>query len=454
MACLVKKYVNAGVAAVAIIVLIESLLNGPLHRRFVSHEVDETLQRIETRVFDSPVVVLGDSVGHGIFKRWKHAPDAFAFLACNHATEAAGQYFFLRRYLKRNRLPGSVIVADLQPMQGNLEYKVTENFVQRCFTNWEEIGELFWAKLNPEFTLKMIAYKLLPTFKFRLHVQKNLVNFSNAEIYRGDTLARKEQGQMQHGLFRVLGRLKQKHHSKSIAARYTRRMIDLLAQKKIPYYYYPPPTNAENAKIVAHTLKQLKPLTMEFDNLEILAELSDVYSTDLFRDDVHLNEAGLEKCHRAIKKRMTRIVQAAREIQQENIFRFSQKLLSLSTKEALSAVTIIKDLEIDAAAENYTLLANGAEPTLRLPAIQNPGGRKVVYRICLDSPRETVAKVYYKKDPAAGFSERHSLEKPMVKGFNALYYVIPPLAAATGIRFDPGEVTGRYVLYSVEARVL
>jgi hypothetical protein len=108
-----------------------------------------------------------------------------ANLACNQATETAGQYFFLKRYLKKNRMPRAVISCDRTPLDGNLRQNLTENYIQRCFTHWSEIIELALIKRDPEFTVKMIAYKMLSTYTYRLHLQKIILGTTNSNIYSG-----------------------------------------------------------------------------------------------------------------------------------------------------------------------------------------------------------------------------------------------------------------------------
>lgn len=150
---------NGAVLTLLIIALIECFSHFYCSKRFFSHEVDQMLNTLSKPHWDKPVVMVGDSVGRGIFSGWDIGNRQIAMLACNQATEAAGQYFMIRRYLSKNIAPGAVIICDRNHFAGNLTQNLTENYVQRTFTQWSEIYDLTVAKQDPVFTAKMIAYK-------------------------------------------------------------------------------------------------------------------------------------------------------------------------------------------------------------------------------------------------------------------------------------------------------
>ena len=48
---------------------------------------------------------------------------------------------------------------------------------------------IFLVKLNPATTAKMIVYKASPSYKFRLKLQEEFVDFSNSDMYSGVNFA-------------------------------------------------------------------------------------------------------------------------------------------------------------------------------------------------------------------------------------------------------------------------
>ncbi len=284
---------NAAIPALALIMIIELSLQPLLIKNFFSHEVDWTLYYLKTQHQNQPVVALGDSVGHGIFNGWKMA---IAPLACNQATEMTGQYFFLKRFMAANKPPGAVINCELNPLQGNLQQRLTENYVQRCFTHWNEIYELLVVKKNPVFTAKMVAYKLLASYTYRLHLQKLLTGFSNSGIYTGLS-AGKPPPHSLYGVIRLLRKANLRMRDEDISLYFFKKILTELEKNQVPLYYLPPPVRTNNttaARAVDTTLAQLTELKKRFSNLQVLADARQELPKKYFHDSVHLNPEGLE----------------------------------------------------------------------------------------------------------------------------------------------------------------
>ena len=284
---------NAAIPALAVIMVIELSLQPLLVKTFFSHEVDQTLFYLDQPGKNQPVVAIGDSVGHGIFNGWKMA---IAPLACNQATEMTGQYFFLKRFMAANKPPGAVINCELSPLQGNLQQRLTENYVQRCFNRWNEIYQLLLVKKNPVFTAKMVAYKLLATYTYRLHLQKVLTGFSNSGIYTG-LAANKPPARSRHGVVWLLKKANLRMRRETISLYFFKKILTELEKIQVPLYYLPPPVRMDNsdaAQAVDNTLAQLAELKKQFSNLQILTDCQQQLPKKYFHDSVHLNPDGLE----------------------------------------------------------------------------------------------------------------------------------------------------------------
>jgi hypothetical protein len=412
----------AGIAVVAVVVI--ELLAGPYVRSFESHEVDATLHALEKKEWNRNVVLLGDSVGRGIFADWKITGGSIARLACNQATETAGQYFFLQRYLERNRMPGAVIICDRSPGNGDLRQVLTENYVQRCFTRWREILGLFRVKLDPVFTVKMVVYKMLATFKYRLHLQRLLAGFTNSDVYSG---VAPEGGKVNagYGIFDVVEDKVRAARNESVSRYYLHRMLEDLDGYGVPVHYLPPPTtDAERGshRMVLDSLAMLRDLDRQFSGLHVAEDTYVRLPKSHFRDEVHLNEVGLAAYRPAVQTLVDGIVQKAVRRQGEMgdaAFKRGTPLFSYADGEHLR---LIRPHGTAAAVRGDALLLSAAtkDPALLLPDLAGVEKRRqtrIAVRVGMESESRTVARLYY----AAGdedFAQQRSLRARVEPGLS------------------------------------
>ena len=182
-----RLFSSAVLWALIVILISEAVLARTLPQRYFSHEVDQILYDLEHKKYNAEFLLLGDSVGGQI---WRAAikddgrQHMFAVLPSNAAIEMTGQYYLVQRYLKRNKKPKAVIFLGRNFLSRDLNQVYTENFVQRCFLNFREIAEITSHK-GVEFGLVMLVYKCLPSYRYRLHLQKRLAGFANSNVGTG-----------------------------------------------------------------------------------------------------------------------------------------------------------------------------------------------------------------------------------------------------------------------------
>ncbi|HMP77170.1 MAG TPA: hypothetical protein PKE12_12815 [Kiritimatiellia bacterium] len=154
---------------------IEFALSRTLPDHYFRHEVDELLREVDTRRFTARNLSLGNSVGRQLDRGIdKLEPGFLEPMSSNGSLETTGQYLILRRYLERNPQPRNLILWMDNPFAGSLHLIYTENYIQRCFLRWREIGLLAWWKGSPTFAANMVAYKLLPSYRYRMELQEEL----------------------------------------------------------------------------------------------------------------------------------------------------------------------------------------------------------------------------------------------------------------------------------------
>ena len=171
-----SRFLRSGLLwTVVAVIALEAWLGRALPPRYFRHEVDELLHALDHRSYSARVLSLGNSVGRQLdMGIAKVEPGFLEPMASNGSLETTGQYLLLRRYLERNPAPEVLVLWLDNPFAGSLDLIYTENYIKRCFLRWREIGLLGAWKGSPSFTAGMIAYKLLPSFRYRMDLQQEI----------------------------------------------------------------------------------------------------------------------------------------------------------------------------------------------------------------------------------------------------------------------------------------
>jgi hypothetical protein len=459
-ACVLRT--NAFIMAVALIVAIELFLHPYLTKKYFSHEVDQTIQYLQSPNRNQAIVIIGDSVGHGVFEGWTFNSGSVANLACNQATETAGQYFFLKRFLNKNKAPGAVISCDRTPFSGNLEQNLTENYVQRVFTDWSEIVDLMIVILDPVFTVKMIAYKFFSAFKYRLHLQKLIAGFTNSDIYSGIVSTGSSTDQ-DYGLMRILSKVKERLRSESISSQYFKKILNDLKILDIPLYFLPPPSSIDNGDTHKLIQKSIKVMDIMKDNLNNVHILKDQYQRlpkEYFSDAVHLNQDGLDVYRSPLKTVMEKMISDSLHRQEERLprlFSLGQLIYAISAFDKNTQFHPLHDIQFEEIEGKQTIRSTGKDPAFLLPEVSGLKVRKderVVIRALFESTETTQAQLYYTLDKKTPFSERNSVKQNVQTGRNALYFVLPEDFSEGKLRFDPGDCEGIFTLEQLEVKIV
>lgn len=274
---------------------VEFFLAAVLPGKYFSHEVDKILYQIKREPYNGKYVLLGDSVGRQVMAAYGN-DKKFAMLATNAAIEMTGQYFLVKRYLKNNPSPQGVIFAgNPTHIARNLEQTYTENYVLRTFTNFDEIAEMFMAKKNPVQTAQSLVYKILPSFKYRLHLQRILLGMSNADIYTGVGRNIGSISKTHHSL----GDIIKKYQGKNVSLYHFRKLIKFLTSRGIHFYYIPTPIKeGGTSKSLTKKNRELFKLLNDWkkEGMKITCYENIVeYPEHMFVDTVHFNTAGLHE---------------------------------------------------------------------------------------------------------------------------------------------------------------
>ena len=284
--------------------LIEAWAGRALPPRFYNHEVDQLLELLDRGTGpDADMVFLGDSVGRQVSRALAlQEPDFFLPLASNGGIETAGQYFMLRRYLAHHPAPKRVVLMMLNPVEGLLDGKYTENYFQRGFLHWSEIADAALLRRSLPFTLTMVGYKLSPVFRHRIGLQSTVPWLETPSRWSGNFAADEIVGQPpeipKHGLLDLCGKwLKRFRRGPQISEIYLDRFAALLEARGIEWLFLAPPLPASSAGgepsgIFGRQLAQVAARQARYPSLRVHAAFQ-IYPDEWFADEIHLKEERL-----------------------------------------------------------------------------------------------------------------------------------------------------------------
>lgn len=291
----------AFLGTLVLVVLLELVAARTLPSKQFNHLVDRILFELRTRPCAAEVLILGDSVGRQISLGLARAvPDRIKTFASNASLETVGQYFLFRRYLERNPPPRDLVLILVNPLAGNLDQVFTQNYIQRCFIQWSEIGDLAVNYRSPKFSAVMLGYKLLPSLRYRNYFQ-DLVGVSRIGRSAGEpaepTVPQLQPKTRSEGLDRLFAKGFSRNAT-TISEVYFRKMLRLAAERGVRVVFIPTPLPESKAREYTNSSKyknmvlQLDRYRSEFTNLVVASPR--MYPADYaLPDGVHFKKDAL-----------------------------------------------------------------------------------------------------------------------------------------------------------------
>ena len=302
------------------VVLVEVIAVLRLPSRMSNHEVDDTLAEITSKTSPAEVVLLGDSVGRQFFRPYKGDP-RFAALATNEAIETAGNYYMLERYLRTHPAPRTIVyMGNPLTLRKNLDpEQLTENYVQRVFTRWNEIAELAVARRSPALASSRSA---MPSSRPRSsglvckRCSAGRTTPGHSRPPHGPRETTRSRGQP-HGLFEILHAYLMKRRTQPIAEEYFSRIVDLAESKHARVVFVPRPLSEKRARDFAPLMpaasEVLRTLARERPNFEFRERATRTYPDSWFFDGVvHLRDDKLYNARRNLAPFLPEIGQPRR----------------------------------------------------------------------------------------------------------------------------------------------
>jgi hypothetical protein len=128
-------------------------------------------------------------------------------------------------------------------------------------------------------------------------------------------------------------------------------------------------------------------------------------------------------------------------------------LLALSSASGFNGVAEGANVKIARSAQGLVVQALTTDPSIVLPRFAVPDAKPLSVHIQYLSPGATNAQIFYDtKTHGDNWDEAHSIRRPVAKGENDMTVMITDASFGGRIRFDPGDLTGDYVIKLIEIR--
>ena len=100
--------------------------------------------------------------------------------------------------------------------------------------------------------------------------------------------------------------------------------------------------------------------------------------------------------------------------------------------------------------DHLLIAASGTDPSIVLPALALTPPVQFAVRVEMTTPADTLVEIFYTTNTAGGFVPDHVVSLPVKAGRNVMLFEINDPEFSGGVRLDPGQVAGKYLLHALE----
>jgi hypothetical protein len=125
----------------------------------------------------------------------------------------------------------------------------------------------------------------------------------------------------------------------------------------------------------------------------------------------------------------------------------------IDLKEAglFSAFTALSQATLTPGSDKLAIKASGVDPSVGVPLIMVKQPCQFAVRIDQTAPVDTLVEIFYTTAGAPGFTPDHVVSVRVKAGRSVVLFEINDPEFAGGLRFDPGQAPGDYILHQFEA---
>jgi hypothetical protein len=124
--------------------------------------------------------------------------------------------------------------------------------------------------------------------------------------------------------------------------------------------------------------------------------------------------------------------------------------IDLKEAGSFSAFTALNQATLTPDSDKLAIKASGIDPSIGIPLITvNPGAQFAV-RIDQTAPVDTLVEIFYTTMATPGFSPDHVVSVRVKAGRSVVLFEINDPDFGGGLRFDPGQAPGEYIVHQME----
>ena len=127
-------------------------------------------------------------------------------------------------------------------------------------------------------------------------------------------------------------------------------------------------------------------------------------------------------------------------------------LFKADSESGFAGISARAHCQLTPCADGLEIHATSDDPGLILDGFEFTGAGDVDLVLEYSAPGRTACQLFFLEDGETGYSEEMSVVQPVVPGENSVVFNIRNASLAGELRFDPGALPGRYILYSIEVR--
>jgi hypothetical protein len=124
--------------------------------------------------------------------------------------------------------------------------------------------------------------------------------------------------------------------------------------------------------------------------------------------------------------------------------------IDLKEAGSFAAFTALNQATLTPDGDKLSIKASGIDPSIGIPPITAKPGAQFAVRIDQTAPTDTLVEIFYTTAGAAGFTPDHLVSVPVKAGRSLILFEINDPAFSGGLRFDPGQAPGDYILHQME----
>jgi hypothetical protein len=125
--------------------------------------------------------------------------------------------------------------------------------------------------------------------------------------------------------------------------------------------------------------------------------------------------------------------------------------IDLKDAGSFAAFTALNQATLTPDSDKLAIKASGIDPSIGVPPITVKPGAQFAVRIDQTAPVDTVVEIFYTTVATPGFTPDHAVSVRVKAGRSLVLFEINDPEFAGGLRFDPGEAPGDYILHQMEA---